>query len=46
MNSVRVINLHYFYLLKNKDTFEVYGGWLSEGQEDDSYHWELIKTFK
>ncbi len=38
----------YFYAVKSatKEEIEVFFGWQEDGQEDDSFHWELHRTVK
>lgn len=34
----------YFYVTQVNNVIFVYKGWMDEGQSDDGYHWEKIKT--
>ncbi len=33
----------YFYAIVKEGRVQLFKGWIEEGQEDDSYHWEEIK---
>ena len=36
----------YFYMVNNSNAVVIYHGWQDEMQEDDGYHWELLKEIE